>query len=83
MEVVSYLISMVKKNTKGLCKEAIEKLTKDWPGGSYLVLSINPMVPGGRIIFSTGYKYNVQKVLSFIAIDNAGITQAVFPYLYK
>ena len=48
MEVGSKFIGMVKTNTKGFCKETIEKLTKDWPGGSYLVLRSKPMVPGGR-----------------------------------
>ena len=37
MELGAELIGMVKKNTKGFCKETIEKRTKDWPGGSYLV----------------------------------------------
>ena len=33
---------MMKTNTKGFCKETIEKLTKNWPGGSYLVLRSKP-----------------------------------------
>ena len=45
MEVGAELIDMVKTNTKGFCKETIEKLTKDWPRGSYLVLRSKPMVP--------------------------------------
>ena len=40
------LIDMVNTDTKGFCKETIGKLTKDWPGGSYLVLRSKPMVPG-------------------------------------
>ena len=44
MEMGAELIGIVNKNTKGLCKETIEKLTKDWPGGSYLLLRSNPMV---------------------------------------
>ena len=31
-EMGDELIGMVKSNTKGFCKETIEKLTKDWPG---------------------------------------------------
>ena len=38
------MISMVKTNTEVLYKENIEKLTKDWLGGSYLVLRRKPMV---------------------------------------
>ena len=34
VEVGSDLIGIVKTNTKGFWKETIEKLTKDWSGGS-------------------------------------------------
>ena len=54
MELVAELIGMVKTNTKGLCKETIEKLTKYWPGGSYLMLRSNPMVPGDRPLVAIG-----------------------------
>ena len=46
--------------------ETIEQLTKDWPGGSYLVLSSKTMIPRDRPLIAIGYKYNVRKVLSFI-----------------
>ena len=74
---------MVKTNTKGFCKETIENLTKDWPGGSYLVLRSKPMVPGGRPLIDMGYKYNTRKVLTFIVTDNAGSTNTGIPYLSK
>ena len=48
IEIGSDLIGIVKTDTEGFCKETIEKLTKYWPGGSYLVLRIKPMVPGDR-----------------------------------
>ena len=83
MELGAELIGMVKTNTKGLCKETIEKLTKNWPGGSYLVLRSKPMVPGGRPCIAIGYKYNARKVISFIVTDNAGITKTGIPYLSK
>ena len=38
------------------------------------MLRIKPMVPRGRTLIAIGYKYNVQKVLSFIVTDNAGTT---------
>ena len=34
MEIGAELIGMVKTNTKGFCKDTIEKLTKYWSGGS-------------------------------------------------
>ena len=37
IEVVANLVVMVKTNTKVLCKDIIEKITKYWSGGSYLV----------------------------------------------
>ena len=77
------LIVMVKTNTKGFCKETIYKFTKDWPGGSYLVLRIKHMVPGDSLLIYIGYKYNVKKVLSFIITDNSGSTNTGIPYLSK
>ena len=83
MELGAELISKVKTNTKVLCKEKIQKLTKNWPGGSYLVLRSKPMVPGGRPLIAIGYKYNSRKVLSFIVTDNAGSTKTGITYLSK
>ena len=71
MELSVEVIGMVKTNTKVFCKDTIEKLTKNWPGGSYLVLRSKPMVPGGRPLISIGYKYNARKDLSFIVTDNS------------
>ena len=83
MEVGAELIGMLKTNNKGLCKETIEKLTKDWPGGSYLVLRSKPMVPGYKPLISIGYKYNARKVLPFIFTDNTWSTKTGIPYLSK
>ena len=71
MDVHAAMIVMVKINTKGLCKETIEKLTNDCPGVSYLVLSSKTMVPGGRPIIVIGYKYNARKVIYFISTDDS------------
>ena len=83
MEIGAGLIGMVKTNTKVFCKETIEKLTKDWPGGSYLMLRSKPMVPGDRPLISIGYKYNARKVLSFIVTYNTGSTNNGIAYLSK
>ena len=74
---------MFKKNTKGFCKETIEKLTKDWPGGSYLMLRSKPMVPGDRPLIAIGYKYNARNFLYFIVTDDAGSTNTGITYLSK
>ena len=83
MEMAAELIGMVKTNTKVFCKETIEKLAKDWPGGSYLVLRSKPMVTRYRPLIAIGYRYNVRKVLSFIVTDKSGSTNTGIPYLFK
>ena len=83
MEVGAKLVGMVKTNTKGFCKETIEKLTKNWTRGSYLLLVSKPMVLGSRPPIDIYYNYNMRKVLSFIATYNAYSTQAGIPCLYK
>ena len=81
MEVGDELIGMVKTNTKGFCKDTIENNTKDWTGGSYLVLRNKHMVPRGRLRIYINYRYNVRELLYFIVTDNSGITQTGLPYL--
>ena len=54
MEFCDNLIGMVKTNTKLFWEETIENLTKDWPGGSNLVLRSKPMVPGSMPIIAIG-----------------------------
>ena len=46
MEFGAELIGMVKTDSKVFCKETIVNLTKDWPGGSYLVLRSKHIIPG-------------------------------------
>ena len=72
---------MVKTNTNGFCKATIEGLTKDWPGGSCIVLRSKPMIPGERPLLAIGYKYNSRKVLSFVATAGEGSTTLGIPYL--
>ena len=67
---------MVKTNRKGVYRYNIEKLTKDWKGGSYFVLKRKSTMAGERPLIDIGYKYNYHKVLYFISIEDAGITKA-------
>ena len=39
---------LAKTSHKGFCLATLEKLTKDWPVGSYLVLKSTPRFPGER-----------------------------------
>ena len=45
-----------KTSHKGFCLDTLEKLMKDWPGGSYLVLKITPIFAGERPLLAIGYK---------------------------
>ena len=83
MDVSMDMIGMVKTNTKGFCRDTIEKLTEDWLGGYYLVLRIKSLVPGGMLQFTIDYKYTMIKVLYFIVTYNKGITKAGPLYLSK
>ena len=44
-----------KMSHKGFCLATLEKSTKDWPGGSYLVLKITPRFPGDITLMAIGY----------------------------
>ena len=46
----------VKSINEGNCQDTIEKLMKDWPGGSHLVMKSTPRVPGERSLLAIGYK---------------------------
>ena len=70
----------VKTSHKGFCLATLEKLMKDWPGGSYTVMKSNPIVPGGRPLMEIGYKCNSRRVLGFIATERAGSTEPGDPY---
>ena len=37
-----------KTSHKGFCLSTLEILTKDWPGGSYIVMKSNPIFTGHR-----------------------------------
>ena len=56
-----------KMTHKGFCLVTLEQLMKYWLGGSYLVMTSTPRVPGGRPILAIGYTYKYSKVLGFIA----------------
>ena len=61
----------------------LEKLMKDWLGGSYLVLKSAPGFTGEIPLLSIGYKYNSRKVLGFIVTEGSGSTEPGDPYLSR
>ena len=76
-----YYCGPVKTSHRGFCLATLEKLMKDFPGGSYLFLKSTPIFPGERPLLAIGYKYNSRKVLGFIATEGAGSTEPGDPYL--
>ena len=44
----------VKTSHKGFCLATLEKLMKDWPGGSYLVLKSTPRFPSESPLLAIG-----------------------------
>ena len=43
-----------KTSHKGFCLATLKKLTKDWPGGSYLVVKSTPRLPGELPLLAIG-----------------------------
>ena len=56
----------VKRSHKGFNLDPSEKLMKDGPLGSYLVMKSTQRVPGVRPLMSIGYNYNYRKLIGFI-----------------
>ena len=50
----------MKTNHSGTPKEDVEKIMKDWPSGSYLVVECDELQ-----LFMVGYKYSYKKKASF------------------
>ena len=73
----------VKTSYNGFYLATLESLTKDWPGGSYLVLKSTTRVTGDRTQMGIGYKYNYRNVLGFIATEEAGSNEPGDIYLSR
>ena len=74
---------LAKTSHKGFCLATLEKLMKDWPGGSYLVLKSTTSFPGESPLLAIGQNYNSRKVIGFIATEGAGSTGPGDPYLSR
>ena len=72
-----------KTSHKDFCLAALEKLMKDWPGGSYLVLKSTPIFPGETPLLAIGYRYNSRKFLWFIDTEGYGSTEPGDPHLSR
>ena len=79
-QVVDYC-GPLKTSHKVLCLDNLEKLTKECPGGSHIVMNISPRVPGYIPLMDILYKYIYQKFLGFIAAEGGVSTVPGVPYL--
>ena len=59
-------------------KKYIESVTKDWPGGSHIVLKTEFK---GKTMYAVGYKYCSKKTLLFIFNEGAAGTEPGVPYI--
>ena len=71
----------VKKNHKGFWLTTLEKLMKEWLGGSHIVMKSTPKITSDRALMAIRYKCRSQKVLGFISDEGVGSTEPGNPYL--
>ena len=71
----------IKTINNRFCLSKWEKLTKGWPGGSYLVMKITPRVPGDITLMKVGGKYNYRKVIGFVNTEGSGSNNTGNTYL--
>ena len=70
-----------KYKSNGILPIYIEKLMREWPVGSHIVMKSPPIFYGGKSLMSIGWKYRSQKSLGFIYMEGSGSTEIVIPYL--
>ena len=63
------------------CLPTLLKFMQDWPGGLYLFIASNPIVPGDRLLMVIGYNYSSRNILVFVYTEGAGITEPGDSYL--
>ena len=71
-------VGPVKTATSLFVNKEIEKIMKEWPSGTHLVMEGTS--PNDNKLLTIGYKYNKRKVLTFVATKNAGSTLVGEPY---
>ena len=79
-EIVDFC-GLLKTIHKGFCLTTLEKLVKNWAGGSYLVMNSTPILTGVRKLMAIGYKYNSREIIGFISTEGSGSTEPGDPYL--
>ena len=78
-----YSFGPVNTTHKGFCLAKLEKLMKERPWGSYIVMKSTTRAPGDKPLMYIRYKYNNRKVLWYIATKGSESTEPGYPYLYS
>ena len=73
----------VKTRHKILFLSTKEKLMKQWPSGSHVVMNGSPIVTVDRTLMSIRYRYRYQKVIVFNDMDCARSNKPGVPYLSR
>ena len=79
-EKLDYLL-YVNTSCKVFFLATLEKLIKEWLGGSHLVMNSSRIVTYNRKLMPKGYKYKSQKVLFFISKEGGRSTKPGVTYL--
>jgi hypothetical protein len=74
-------VGPVKTSSKNFPKGALESKMAGWSGGMSMVME--GVTASGVKLLAIGYKYNLRKVLSFVATRGAGSTTPGNPYRAK
>ena len=76
-----YYCGLAKTSQKLFCLDTLEKSTKEWPGGSHLVMKSTSRVTGDRPLMAIIYKYIDKKILGYIDMEGARSTIPGVTYL--
>ena len=79
-ELDAEFLGPVKTSHRQFPKKYLEDTMETWPPGSHLVMETQKH---GSSYYAIGYKYNMKKVLCFIASEGAGHTKPGKPYEAK
>ena len=70
-ELSCEFLGPIETNHAKFPKSYLESEMKDWPPGTHMVLETTSR---GKVYYVIGYKYNMKKVICFIATEGAGHT---------
>ena len=70
----------VKTSHKGIFLATLEKLMKEWPGVSHLVMNSASRVPGDKPRMVIRCRYIYKNIIGFVSAEVVGSTEPGVPY---